>query len=132
MATSVIRSPCYYSHFLTTQHNGHTFSCKKKPSLIQSPFNTANFFGAHWCLYKLGSTVLMLSTDFRFYNIPIIVKVNSTNCIPKTCTRLTLWWEDYSWFTMKYSWAKTSKYDNLKSDIRETQIKSADRKQFCI
>ena len=39
-------SPCYYDHvFLAAWQNGHTFSCKKKPLLIRSSVNTANFFG---------------------------------------------------------------------------------------
>ena len=39
-------SPRYYGHVcLATWQNGHTFSCKKKTSLIRSSVNTANFFG---------------------------------------------------------------------------------------
>ena len=39
-------SCCYYGHvFLVAWQNGHTSSLKKKPSLIQSPVNTANCFG---------------------------------------------------------------------------------------
>ena len=30
--------------FLAARQNGHTFSCKKKPSLIRSPVNTTKFF----------------------------------------------------------------------------------------
>ena len=42
--TSVTRSSRYYHHsFLAARQNGHTFS-RKKPSLIRSPINTANFF----------------------------------------------------------------------------------------
>ena len=45
--TSVIRSPRYYGHYyLAAWQNGQTFFCKKKkPSLIRSPVDTANFFG---------------------------------------------------------------------------------------
>ena len=41
---TALQSPCHYGHFFAAQQNGHTFSCKKKTLLIQSPVNTANFF----------------------------------------------------------------------------------------
>ena len=56
-ATSVIRSPRYHdTSFLPAWQNGHTFSCKTKPSVIRSPVNTAIFF----------SPLVTVSTGYHF------------------------------------------------------------------
>ena len=44
-ATSVIQSPHYYSHFFWPPAEMALRFLVKKPSLIRSPVNTANFFG---------------------------------------------------------------------------------------